>query len=448
MKAGAARRDITPPVGMTIAPPERKSIGVHGPLSASALFLDDQVGGAVAIFCFDLVGCSFETAEQVHQAVKNATGIEHVLLNFSHTHSGRGLDPRSDGSKTDDETAWNDSVHDAILDIVAEAKAAAVPVTLLAGRATAQVGFNRRIMYEDGQVGMGVNKEGPVVPWVNVLAVKRQDTGQFVSVLLEHAAHPVIVPDTSSLTSADFPGSAVARINEELGDGAVVMFAQGCGANINAYPLRTTHENSDAAGRELGEAALQALASATPLAGNTLIFRETSVALPCQPYPSMEVWQQTVDNLASDWKRGTESGRPVDWITEEVYNATIEMLDKVRGFIESGQAPPARRIDVSALMLGSDWCLVALGGETFCQYELWADEAAPFAHNMTLGYTNGIGGYVAGDDALAMGATGGYEAGGYPCWWASGIIGPSYSPLEVGTQERIQQAIASLWADR
>jgi len=47
-----------------------------------------------------------------------------------------------------------------------------------------------------------------------------------------------------------------------------------------------------------------------------------------------------------------------------------------------------------------------------------------------------------------MGEKGGYEAGAYPCWWAGGIGGPSYSPLAVGTEERIRQAVASLWQGR
>ena len=62
-----------------------------------------------------------------------------------------------------------DATHRAILDIVAEAQAAAAPATLRAGRAAAQVGYNRRITYPDGSVSMGDNKEGAVVPWVNVL---------------------------------------------------------------------------------------------------------------------------------------------------------------------------------------------------------------------------------------------------------------------------------------
>ena len=43
MKAGAAERDVTPPVGFDITHPPRKSIGVHDPLFVRALVLDDEV---------------------------------------------------------------------------------------------------------------------------------------------------------------------------------------------------------------------------------------------------------------------------------------------------------------------------------------------------------------------------------------------------------------------
>ena len=441
MKAGAAQRDITPPVGMPIDAPTRDSIGVHDPLFARTLVLDDEAGTSAAIVCFDLIGTGYEAAEQIQQAVKEATGIEHVLLNFAHPHSSRGLGARSEGDAADDEAAWNDGVHDAIVEIISEAQASAAPVTLRAGRAPAQVGYNRRIVLDGGQIHMGDNKEGTVVPWVNVLVAERTASGKPLAVLFEHAAHPVIVPDMSCLISADYPGAAVARVNEKLGGDCIAMFAQGCGANINAYPLRTTHENADAAGHKLGDAVLQAVRESVALDAETLTVRSTTMELPCQSLPSMEVWQQTVDNLELDWKRGTESGRPVDWITEEVYRDTLKLLDTIKGRIERGETPEPRRMDAMAVMLGSEWCLVSLASETFCEYELWVDEAAPFDHTMTFAYTNGGCGYVATDEALAMGGKGGYEAGTFPCWWA-GHLG---SALAVGTEKRIKQAIAPLW---
>ncbi|HIC35158.1 MAG TPA: hypothetical protein EYO78_10145 [Gammaproteobacteria bacterium] len=69
-------------------------------------------------------------------------------------------------------------MHQAIDEIVAEAQRHMVPVDLRAGRAAAQVGFNRRLAAADGSIYMGVNRDGPIVPWVNVLSAHARDTGK------------------------------------------------------------------------------------------------------------------------------------------------------------------------------------------------------------------------------------------------------------------------------
>lgn len=53
-----------------------------------------------------------------------------------------------------------------------------------------------------------------------------------------HAAHPVIIHGSSRLISADFPGSAVARLKGQFNGKIETLFAQACGADINADPLR------------------------------------------------------------------------------------------------------------------------------------------------------------------------------------------------------------------
>ncbi len=44
IRAGAARREVTPPVGYEIQHYYRKSIGVHDPLFARCLYLEDEQG--------------------------------------------------------------------------------------------------------------------------------------------------------------------------------------------------------------------------------------------------------------------------------------------------------------------------------------------------------------------------------------------------------------------
>ncbi len=105
---------------------------------------------------------------------------------------------------------------------------------------------------------MAPNPRGTVLPWVDVLAIEQTD-GKLVAVLFCHAAHPVIVHAASTLISADYPGFAVKTLQKLHGREAVYLFAQGCGGNINAFPLQGGIDAAIAAGRDLGQAVSRAL---------------------------------------------------------------------------------------------------------------------------------------------------------------------------------------------
>ena len=425
---GAAERDVTPPVGFDITHYVRKSKGVRDPLYVRAMVLSDRSGNSVAIVTTDLIGAGFEVCDHLRERIRKELGIQETILNASHSHSSIGLGMPSERAEENDAlNTYYKRQHQAIMDAVAEAKAKQEPVTLYAGRAPVQVGFNRRLVNKnDGYVFMGVNENGPVVPWVNVLTARSQATGESVAVLFEHAAHPVIVPHTSGLTSADYPGAAVARVREELGNDVIAMFGQGCGGNINGFPLRTTHENAEAAGRRLGNAVLEAMAEGDAIEADTVKIRSGRSWLPSNDPPNLKT--------LAKWQKSSQNNQ-----------ARTAHLQKLKGLIEQNQNPPPRRLDAYALMLGDDWCLVTMPHEMFCQYELWVDEAAPFKHNMTFGYTNGGQGYIAVDEAWKLKERGGYEAGTLPNWGGSGSMSGYFGPPRVGSEQIIKETIQNLW---
>ena len=275
---------------------------------------------------------------------------------------------------------------------------------------------------------MGVNRKGPIVPWVNVLCVDSRKTGNPIAVLYETAAHPVIVPDRSKLTSADFPGAAAKRIQETLGNDVVPLFAQGCGGNINGFPLRTTHENADKQGRDLGGAVLRAIEKSERIRSETFDVEYARASLPSHTLPDKKLWQQMA------YQERDREGR-------------MEQLNKMLPLIESGKKPPPRRMDVYAVMFGREWCLVTMPHEMFCQYELWIDEYAPFKRTMTFGYTNGYEGYVAVDAAWRLNEKGGYEAACLPNWGGQ-VWTRHFGPPAVGCEKIIKDAISSLWPTR
>ncbi|MFC1676771.1 hypothetical protein ACFL3G_06880 [Planctomycetota bacterium] len=433
-KAGAAQRDVTPPVGFTITHYDRKSIGVHDPLFARALVIEDQMGSSVAIVCIDFIGAGHEACDQLRSTIRRQLGIDQTLINFSHSHSSVRLLPKRRLSDPQEPAAkWNNGVHQTILEIVAQAKAALAPVTLKVSRAPAQVGFNRRKVMSDGSVTMKVNRTGPDIPWVNVLIAENKKSHKPVAVLFEAAAHPVIVPHTSGLTSADFPGAAVARIHEKMGDNFIAMFAQGCGGNINGFPLRSSHALADKAGRELGDAVIKAIEKSVPIKANKLRLRSASTQLPSGKVPTMEIWQRWADSSKNDPNK-------------------MALLNKLKTLIERGQAPPTLRFDVYSVMIGSELCMVTMPANMFCQYELWIDDKAPFEHSMTFAFTNGCDGYFAVDKDYALGLKGGYEVNTQylPNWGSWHTLCPEFAkhfgtPL-IGTEEIIKNTVSSLWS--
>ena len=63
---------------------------------------------------------------------------------------------------------------------------------------------------------------------------------------------------------------------------------------------------------------------------------------------------------------------------------------------------------------------------------------------MTFAFTNGYQGYIAVDQALALGPRGGYEAGRLPNWGGQ-VYTEHLGPPAVGTEKIVKKALASLW---
>ena len=112
MYAGAAEIDITPPVGTWIVGNTTRSTGVHDPLHARALVLADSPArdsNRVAIVTMDITGLSWDLGDALRAAITSATGVETVLINFSHTHNAPMLffgEPDTDRELERELGAW------------------------------------------------------------------------------------------------------------------------------------------------------------------------------------------------------------------------------------------------------------------------------------------------------------------------------------------------------
>lgn len=356
---------------------------VYAELYARVLVLADGEK-QLAIVTADFGQFPLHYNEVLLDAIQRATDIppEHIVINCSHTHNAPGVDGRW---ITEASEAW---LATCFAELVKDAVDTLEPATLRSGRAPVQIGYNRRIMNDEGYITMAPNPEGSVIPWVDVLGVYDAN-GEIIAVLFSHAAHPVIVHWSSEEMGADYPGYAVDHLRNflDLKPESVLLFAQGCAADINGYPLRGDFSACDVAGFALAFATHQALKTATEIPAAPLKVCSKLVNLPFRDPPSVAECKQLLAEFPDD----------------ERYVALLEVA-------ESGEKRTLP-FPMSGFAVGDALCFLSVSHELFSEYQLFVDKTSPFAHTFVFGYTNGSEVYIATKAAYDLGLRAGYKAG-------------------------------------
>ena len=272
LMAGVAKVDIT----------NRDAGPVNDPLYVKALVLKNDAiilaiitVDAVAIGEIGHIGNDYLPTVRARLESEFQIAPEHVLVNASHCH---GVVCADVDAKT--------------VQAVTEAMAnmAAVRTGAGAGRED-RIMENRRLRMLDGteidsrhayslppdDELMGI---GPVDPEIGVLRFDRED-GRTLAALYNFAMHPIQgVPNGAN--TADVTGFASTVIEENLGDGAVALFLQGCAGDINPVYYKDVDHPRDAEplGNMLGLSALQALREVQTLDDSRLSVLRETISLP------------------------------------------------------------------------------------------------------------------------------------------------------------------------
>jgi neutral ceramidase len=222
LKAGAARIDITPPVGYPMwgyaARKDAPSVGVREPLMARALVL--TVGNTkLAIVSLDLGRAPPRTSVQnIRKHLKDATQIETIFLVASHTHHGPVLELDDWPSK---EKPYVRTLEEKIVKVITDAHHALQPACL--GIQSSEVPFNRN--RHSKRADRTVDKE--------LIVVRIDDAqGKPIAHLVNFAAHPTMLPASLREFSPDYPGFMAGHVEKELG--GVCLFLQGAAGDMSA----------------------------------------------------------------------------------------------------------------------------------------------------------------------------------------------------------------------
>lgn len=249
--AGAAKVDIT----YVDAGP------VNDPLYARALVIKSG-NTTVAIIAVDAVAIGEigyiknDYLPKVRSRLESELKISpsNVLINASHCH---GVVCRD--------------VDDRTVKAVKLAAGNLVPVRVAAGRGHEdRIMENRRLKLKNGQVvdvrhaySMPFDDEvaevGPIDPEIGLLRLDRKD-GTTVAVLYNFACHPIQGAPNGGNT-ADITGFSSKVIEDNLSDGTIALFVQGCGGDINPILYKDVEHprSAEPLGNLLGLSTLQGL---------------------------------------------------------------------------------------------------------------------------------------------------------------------------------------------
>ncbi len=296
LKAGCAKIDITPPVGVWLSGyghRNKPSDDILDELYARALVLDNG-RDKIAIVSTDLLWVPLDITNEVRKQVKVKIGIpeKNVLVCATHTHFGPKIDritknwPDAADSKID--TSYVHTLSKKITDSIvtayknmSEAKVGAVQ-----GRIP-EVVYNRRTKKPDGSVQMTFNLPpadssltfGPVDPQVAILKVEDSD-GALVGAIVNFACHPVSGDQNREIfysISADYPGYT-AQVIEQT-EGGICLFALGTAGNMNPVRMNIANPRLQI-GRALGGEVLRRIQFVSTSGEVTLKAMKKSITLP------------------------------------------------------------------------------------------------------------------------------------------------------------------------
>jgi len=398
LRAGAAQVEISPPAGVQLVgypTVVRDNAGVHDPLFADCLVLDD---GKIrmALITADLVGVSKEFMAQLRAGAQADTGIlaANLMLACSHTHGG----PRTAAYVFEEEKAMGGRVETAYLDTLM-GKLREVVKKAVAGLRPARMGFGRgRAGAEKGIGGNRHDPKGIADPSVGVIGVQ-DNTGAWMAILVRYSLHPTILQMDNRMVTADYPWGIRALMKERHPE-ATFFFAQGTTGDQSSRYFRRdqTFAEAERFGRIIGEEADRVLGSLAWSSKGPLGASSEQVEPVWKDIPPIPDLQARISRYWGELHKLEAEGAPyVVQQTCYLNRLGLELtLGMARAHASGAKAPWEwdAPLEVHCLCLG-DAVVVGYQGEVFAEYTLATERLSPFSHTFVFTLANGIGpGYV------------------------------------------------------
>ncbi len=459
-RAGVARCDITPPVGIAhgnwSAQVHERAEGVDLPLNCTALAAADGNTEVIIAEWELLYPPSGPWLAAARARISELTGVPaaHIHLSATHTHAGPNLSRPWFASGAEMIEAYVASVTDKLAGACREAHRAMQPARVAGGKGSCAVNSNRRKPWPDGRGGvtppqlanhpftsssrgegsspilMAPHPDGFADHEVGVIRIDDLHDKP-IAILVNYQAHPTIMAFDNRLISPDYPGS-VRRIVENI-VGGTCLFLQGAAGNQDTIrDASCKPEDARWVGKQIGiEAARVAelietqptraeigriVESSWPMGviarvpdgepDGTVRCISHQVAVPLwQREPPSDDEVAHVKNLEQQLAALRAQGADDGKVREANMNVRRAALDLMVNQRRSRGTHLS--MEFQAIRLGG-CALVGIPVEPFAEIGVAVKQASPFATTFFSGYTNGVESYMAMPYA--------FEEGGYEVW--------------------------------
>ena len=244
LKAGFARIDITPPLGVTMAgnPEVRHADGILDPLLATAVAFDNSDKRAV-VLSLDLVGMNMALMAQLRSQIAAAVGtsMEGVFIHCTHTHTGPTVAEDTASLETENRE-YMAHLRKKLQDVAVLAVQDLKPAKLFYTHGEVKdVAFVRRFLLKNGKYRTNPGFQCPDVvramgepDEMSSLVIIKRENGPEIGIV-HYQVHPDVIGGTKF--SADYP-KFVRDTYEQLVDNSRCMYINGAQGDTNHVDIR------------------------------------------------------------------------------------------------------------------------------------------------------------------------------------------------------------------
>ena len=434
LKAGFARVDITPPLGVSVQGyfEPRTAKGVLDPLLATAVAFDDGEKRAV-IISVDVIGMNMEFMSLLRPAVAEAAGldVDGVFIASTHTHLGPGVASTEAKIGKFENPEYGDWLRKRIADGAALAMQDLAPAAMKYTRGEVKgVSFIRRYRMKDGTVRTNPGWQNPDVDHAlgtpdeesQLLIIKREGKPEIG--IVNFQVHPDVI--SGELLSADYP--KFVRDTYELNvPNSLCMYLNGAQGDSNHIDISLNPDEKCAhgydraryMGRKIAMSVISNYELAEELPGDKIGYAKKMISVRYNKGTPEEIPEALA--LAKLYHEvGSEKAVP-----ELTGMARTEKIAKATRIEKMQSKPDFKDLILTAVSVG-DMVFASLPGEPFTEVGRQIKANSPFALTIPCCCANGYEGYYPVQSA--------FDEGGYEALTSRYVAGTAEKLIETSTE--------------